>query len=164
MMPPPDAHLGMLNDHEKKLFEKWIQQGGKYEKHWAFVSPVKASLPEVINKAWPKNEIDYFVLHRMEQEGLSPNEQADKERLLKRVSLDITGLPPSLQMMDNFLADSSENAYEKIVDQLLQTDQYGEKMAVHWLDVARYADSYGYQDDNIRTQMAVARLGDSCFQ
>ncbi len=152
MMPPPDAHLGMLNDHEKKLFEKWIQQGGKYEKHWAFVSPVKASLPEVINKAWPKNEIDYFVLHRMEQEGLSPNEQADKERLLKRVSLDITGLPPSLQMMDNFLADSSENAYEKIVDQLLQTDQYGEKMAVHWLDVARYADSYGYQDDNIRTQ------------
>jgi hypothetical protein len=152
MMPPPDAHLGMLNDHEKKLFEKWIQQGGKYEKHWAFVPPVKAALPEVTNKNWPKNEIDYFILHRMEQEGLSPNEQADKERLLKRVSLDITGLPPSLQMMDNFLADSNGNAYEKIVDQLLQTNQYGEKMAVHWLDVARYADSYGYQDDNIRTQ------------
>jgi hypothetical protein len=152
MMPPPDAHLGMLNDYEKKLFAKWIEQGGKYEKHWAFVVPVKASLPEVTDKTWPKNEIDYFTLHRMEQENLLPNEQADKERLLKRVSLDITGLPPSLEMMDKFLADNSENAYEKIVDQLLQTDQYGEKMALHWLDVARYADSYGYQDDNIRTQ------------
>ena len=152
MMPPPDAHLGMLNDYEKKLFKKWIEQGGKYEKHWAFVPPIKTSLPEVTNKIWPKNEIDYFILHRMEQEGLSPNEQVDKERLLKRVSLDITGLPPSLEMMDKFLADNSENAYEKIVDQLLQTDQYGEKMAMHWLDVARYADSYGYQDDNIRTQ------------
>jgi hypothetical protein len=152
MMPPPDAHLGMLTDHEKKLFEKWIKQGGKYEKHWAFVVPVKEPLPVVADKTWPKNEIDYFILHRMEQEGLSPNEEADKERLLKRVSLDVTGLPPSLEMMDKFLADNSENAYEKIVDQLLQTDQYGEKMALHWLDVARYADSYGYQDDNIRTQ------------
>jgi hypothetical protein len=152
MMPPPDAHLGMLTDHEKKLFEKWIEQGGKYEKHWAFVAPVKIPLPQVADKTWPKNEIDHFILNKMEQEGLSPNEPADKERLLKRVSLDITGLPPSLDMMDKFLADNSENAYEKVVDQLLQTDQYGEKMALHWLDVARYADSYGYQDDNIRTQ------------
>jgi hypothetical protein len=88
----------------------------------------------------------------MESEGLAPNQQADKERLLKRVCLDITGLPPSLEMMDRFLADQDEHAYEKIVDSLLRTDQYGEKMAVHWLDVARYADSYGYQDDNIRTQ------------
>jgi hypothetical protein len=88
----------------------------------------------------------------MEQKGLSPNPEADKERLLKRVSLDLTGLPPSLQMMDAFLNDNSAGAYEKVVDQLLQSKAYGEKMAVHWLDVARYADSYGYQDDNIRTQ------------
>jgi Protein of unknown function (DUF1553)/Protein of unknown function (DUF1549)/Planctomycete cytochrome C len=152
MMPPPDAHLGMLNDSEKKMLKKWIEQGAKYEKHWAFTVPMKASLPSVSNSSWPKNEIDYFILRRMDQAGLAPNEQADKERLLKRISLDITGLPPSLDMMDKFLAGNSENVYEKIVDQLMGTDQYGEKMAVHWLDVARYADSYGYQDDNIRTQ------------
>jgi len=152
MMPPPDAHLGMLSDYEKKLFRKWIEQGAKYEKHWAFTVPVKAPLPQVSDKSWPKNEIDYFTLQRMDQEGLLPNGQADKERLLKRASLDITGLPPSLELMDEFLADNSENAYEKVVDRLMATDQYGEKMALHWLDVARYADSYGYQDDNIRTQ------------
>ncbi|HLK27967.1 MAG TPA: PSD1 and planctomycete cytochrome C domain-containing protein [Puia sp.] len=152
MMPPPDAHLGMLTDHEKKLFQKWIEQGAKYEKHWAFLAPVKAELPSVTDKAWAKNEIDYFTLNKMEQQGLAPNEAADKERLLKRICLDITGLPPSIEMMNNFLADNSDGAYEKIVDQLLATPQYGEKMAVHWLDVARYADSYGYQDDDIRTQ------------
>jgi len=151
-MPPSDAHLGALTEYEKKLFEKWIEQGAKYEKHWAFTVPKKIQLPSVDNKSWVKNEIDYFVLHKMEQEGLSPNEEADKERLLKRVCLDLTGLPPGLDMMDKFLADKSEGAFEKIVDQLLQTRQYGEKMAVHWLDISRYADSYGYQDDNIRTQ------------
>jgi hypothetical protein len=152
MMPPPDAHLGMLSDYEKKLFSKWIEQGAKYERHWAFTPPSATPLPEVHDKTWPKNEIDHFVLQRMESEGLTPNKPADKERLLKRVCLDITGLPPSLEMMDRYLADQDEHAYEKIVDSLLNTDQYGEKMAVHWLDVARYADSYGYQDDNIRTQ------------
>ncbi|HLX90985.1 MAG TPA: PSD1 and planctomycete cytochrome C domain-containing protein [Puia sp.] len=152
MMPPPEAHLSMLTDREKKLFAKWIEQGAKYERHWAFTQPVKAALPAVQNAAWPKNEIDHFVLHKMEQQGLAPNEEADKERLLKRVCLDITGLPPSIEMMDRFLADNGRDAYEKIVDQLLSTPQYGEKMALHWLDVARYADSYGYQDDNIRTQ------------
>lgn len=152
MMPPPDAHLGMLTDYEKKLFTRWIEQGAKYQRHWAFTPPKVQPLPEVRDKTWPKNDIDYFVLHRMESEGLAPNQQADKERLLKRVCLDIIGLPPSLEMMDRFLADQDGHAYEKIVDSLLRTDQYGEKMAVHWLDVARYADSYGYQDDNIRTQ------------
>ena len=152
MMPPPDAHLDMLSEYEKKLIKRWIEQGAKYEKHWAFTAPVKSPLPKVNNPSWPKNEIDYFTLHRMEEAGLEPNENADKERLLKRISLDITGLPPTLDMMDQFLADNKENAYENMVDQLLKSDQYGEKMALHWLDVARYADSYGYQDDNIRTQ------------
>lgn len=152
MMPPPDAHLGMLTGREKKLFEKWIKQGAKYEKHWAFVVPKKMPLPDVDNKSWAKNEIDYFILQKQNEEGLAPNEEADKERLLKRVCLDLTGLPPTLDMMDAFLADNGPDSYEKMVDRLLQTPQYGEKMAVHWLDVARYSDSYGYQDDNIRTQ------------
>lgn len=88
----------------------------------------------------------------MAMKGLQPNEEADKERLLKRICLDITGLPPTIEMMDRFLADDSEHAYEKMIDELLAMPQYGEKMAVHWMDVARYSDSYGYQDDNIRTQ------------
>ncbi len=152
MMPAPKGHLGVLTPFEIALFKKWIQQGAKYETHWAFISPKKQALPKVDNKNWVKNEIDYFIESKLAEKGLAPNEEADKERLVKRLSLDITGLPPSLQMMDNLLNDKAANAYEKIVDELLSTPQYGEKMAVHWLDVARYADSYGYQDDNIRTQ------------
>lgn len=151
-MPTPESHLGSLNEHEIALFKKWIEQGAKYERHWAFVAPQKKPLPKVKNEEWAKNEIDYFILGKMESKGLKPNEEADKERLLKRVTEDLTGLPPSIQAMDDFLNDESDNAYEKVVDRLLQNTAYGEKMAVHWLDVARYADSYGYQDDNIRTQ------------
>jgi hypothetical protein len=152
MMPTPESHLGALTEYEVKLFKKWIEQGGKYEPHWAFIAPVKPTLPEIDNKKWVKNEIDYFTLDKMSLKGLTPNEEADKERLLKRIALDLTGLPPTIEMMDKFLADKSENAYEKMIDALLQQPQYGEKMAVHWMDVARYSDSYGYQDDNIRTQ------------
>ncbi|MEO6232315.1 MAG: PSD1 and planctomycete cytochrome C domain-containing protein [Ferruginibacter sp.] len=152
LMPTPDSHLGALSEHEIKLFKKWIEQGSKYEPHWAFTAPVKPALPAVADQKWVKNEIDYFILDKLKEKGLQPNEAADKERLLKRVCLDITGLPPTIEMTDHFLADNADNAYEKIVDALLQTPQYGEKMAVHWMDVARYADSYGYQDDNIRTQ------------
>lgn len=152
IMPPIDAHLGVLTKYEVGLFEKWIKQGARYETHWAFTAPKKSALPVVNDKAWPVNGIDNFILSRMAQMGLKPNEEADKERLLKRVSFDITGLPPSLAMMEKFMADKSADAYEKIVDELLQMPQYGEKMAVHWMDVARYSDSYGYQDDNIRTQ------------
>lgn len=151
-MPTPESHLGMLSDHEVKLMKKWIEQGAKYEKHWAFVPPKKAPLPEVDNQDWPRNELDHFVLAKMESKGLSPNEAADKEYLLKRVSLDLTGLVPSLELQDKFLADKSENAYAKIVDEILKQPAYGEKMALHWLDISRYSDSYGYQDDNIRTQ------------
>lgn len=152
MMPPASSNLPKLTAHEINLIEKWIKQGAKYEKHWAFVAPESPAIPAVKLKEWPKNEIDYFILHKQEQKGLAPNQEADRERLLKRVSLDITGLPPGLEMMDRFLADKSTNAYEKIVDQLLQSPAYGEKMAVHWMDVARYADSHGYQDDGYRTQ------------
>ena len=152
LMPPLNTHLGSLSKFEIAMFKKWISQGAKYETHWAFDLPKKVSLPKINNKEWPKNEIDYFVLNKLNEQNLSPNPEADKERLLKRVSMDITGLPPSLAMMDKFNADKSLGAYNNIVDELLQMPQYGEKMAVHWMDVARYADSYGYQDDNIRTQ------------
>jgi len=152
MMPPANSNLKRLTPHEVDLIKKWIQQGAKFEKHWAFVPPKAAPLPDVKDKTWPKNQIDYFILHKQEQYGLSPNPEADKERLLKRVSFDLTGLPPTLQLMDRFLADKSNDAYEKVVDELVKSPAYGEKMTLHWLDVARYADSHGYQDDNYRTQ------------
>lgn len=151
-MPTPDSHLGVLTEYEALLVKKWINQGAKYEKHWAFTAPRKPSVPEVNNSKWVVNEIDKFVLKRLEQKGLEPNEEADRERLFKRISLDITGLPPSPEAVDAFLQDKSPDAYEKAIDKLLAAPQYGEKMAVYWMDLARYADSYGYQDDNIRTQ------------
>lgn len=152
IMPPANSNLKRLSQHEVDLIKKWIKQGAKYEKHWAFVPPKLSPIPEVKDKEWAKNEIDYFVLHKQEQYGVKPNPEADKERLLKRVSFDLTGLPPSLEMMDRFLADNSPDAYGKIVNQLMSSPAYGEKMALHWMDVARYADSHGYQDDNYRTQ------------
>ncbi|HPN60340.1 MAG TPA: PSD1 and planctomycete cytochrome C domain-containing protein [Chitinophagaceae bacterium] len=152
MMPSPEEHLGALTPYETALIKKWIQQGAKYETHWAFIPPVKAPLPAIKDKDKASNEIDYFILSKLQEKGLDPSEEADKERLLKRVSMDITGLPPSTEMMDRILKEPSSATYEKLVDELLNTPQYGEKMAIHWLDVARYADSYGYQDDNIRTQ------------
>ena len=152
MMPLPEAHLGALTPYQIKLIGKWIKQGAKYETHWAYIAPEKKPLPGIKDKAWPKNEIDYFILNKQEDMELKHNPEADKERLLKRVSLDLTGLPPSVEMMNQFLADANPKSYENIVDKLLATPQYGEKMALHWLDVGRYADSYGYQDDNIRTQ------------
>ncbi|HAO48679.1 MAG TPA: hypothetical protein DCR35_04880 [Runella sp.] len=151
VMPPKESNL-TLSPREVSLIERWIEQGAKYEKHWAFVAPKKAALPEVDNEKWVKNEIDYFVLQKQEQKGLIPNDEADKERLLKRVSLDLVGLPPTLKTMEGFLADNSPNAYEKVVDELLKNPSYGEKMAIYWLDLARYADSHGYQDDGYRTQ------------
>ncbi|MGZ5135400.1 MAG: PSD1 and planctomycete cytochrome C domain-containing protein, partial [Flavitalea sp.] len=154
LMPTPESHLEALNDYEVRLFKKWIRQGAKYEPHWAFSAPTKGKLPTISNTKWVKNEIDYFILRKLDEKGLAPNEEADKERLLKRLYLDLTGLPPSIEKMDQFLADNSSGAYEKVVDEVLQTPQYGERMAVHWMDVGRYADSYGYQDDNIRTQWA----------
>ncbi|WP_291044551.1 PSD1 and planctomycete cytochrome C domain-containing protein [Dyadobacter sp. 50-39] len=151
-MPTPESHLGLLNETEIGLVKQWIKEGAKYERHWAFTTPVLPAVPEVSKGDWPKNEIDHFVLRKMEGAGLEPNEEAGKSHLLKRVALDLTGLPPTVEMQKQFEADNSEKAYEKVVDQLLAQKTYGEKMAVHWLDVARYADSYGYQDDEMRTQ------------
>ncbi|TSJ40768.1 DUF1553 domain-containing protein [Mucilaginibacter corticis] len=152
LMPPPNSNLKRLNQYELALIKKWIKQGAKYEKHWAFVPPKYTPVPEVKDKTWPKNPIDNFILARLEKYNIKPNAEADKERLLKRISFDLTGLPPDLATMDKFLADNSPDAYEKMVDELMAKPQYGEKMALHWMDIARYADSHGYQDDNYRTQ------------
>lgn len=149
-MPLPSSNL-KVSDYEIRLIEKWIKQGAEYKPHWAFIAPQPPPLPETENKTWARNEIDRFVLEKMELNDLSPNGEADKERLLKRVCSDITGLPPTIEMQEKFMNDNSANAYEKIVDELLASKHYGEKMAVHWLDVARYADSHGYQDDGLRT-------------
>lgn len=152
LMPPVSSNLPALSPEEISLIQKWIKQGGKYEKHWAFTAPVSPELPRVKNDKWPKNEIDYFILSKMEQKGLKPNEEADKERLLRRITLDITGLPPTPEEIEAFLNNQSPDAYEKTIDALMERPTYGERMAIPWLDVARYADSHGYQDDNYRSQ------------
>ncbi|MBX3253358.1 MAG: PSD1 domain-containing protein [Chitinophagaceae bacterium] len=151
IMPPVSSNL-TLTPREIRVIEKWIRQGAAYEKHWAFAAPVKNALPEIKDAGRAKNEIDYFIMQKLEQVKLTANPESDKERLLKRVSLDITGLPPTIEMMDKFLVDNSADAYEKIVDDLLQQPAYGEKMAIYWMDLARYADSHGFQDDNYRSQ------------
>ena len=150
-MPPPSSNLS-LTEEEIDIIKTWISQGAKYEPHWAFVPPVKRSLPAIKDKAWPTNEIDYFIWDKMRENGLRPNPVASKVHLLKRLSLDLTGLPPDPRMMEKFVADESPDAYERMVDQLLADPAYGEKLAILWMDVSRYSDSYGYQDDNVRTQ------------
>ena len=150
-MPPVSSNLA-LTDREIKLITRWIEQGAEYKPHWAFTPPLKAEVPQDDGKGWARNEIDHFVLQRMKGAGFTPNPVAEKYHLLRRVSLDLTGLPPDVHLIDRFLADDSPNAYEKVVDELLASSAYGERMALHWMDVARYADSYGYQDDDIRTQ------------
>lgn len=149
-MPPPSSNMA-LSTHEIKLIEKWIKQGAKFQPHWAFVAPVAPALPRVKEEKWARNEIDRFVLARMEDKGLEPNPAADGERLLKRLCLDLTGLPPTSERMERFAKDTTDAGYERMVDELLQDSAYGEKMAIHWMDVARYADSHGYQDDNYRS-------------
>ena len=148
-MPTMSSHL-TVTSHEIDLIEKWIKQGAVYKPHWAFIKPVKSALPDA-DEDWVRNPIDYFVYAKMAEKSLEPSAEATKEQLLKRVSLDLTGLPPSLEMQDRFLRDESPEAYEKMVNELLSSKHYGEKMAVSWLDLARYADSHGYQDDGLRT-------------
>ncbi|HRO44723.1 DUF1553 domain-containing protein [Agriterribacter sp.] len=150
MMMPKKGSNRVLTDYEKAVLIKWIEQGAEYKPHWAFIAPVKSGIPEVKNKQWVKNEIDAFVLQKLESTGLQPSPEADKETLLRRVTLDLTGLPPTLQETDAFMADHSADAYEKVVERLLQSPHYGEKMAVDWLDVSRYADTHGYTVDRYR--------------
>ncbi|RIW13165.1 DUF1553 domain-containing protein [Algoriphagus lacus] len=148
-MPSVESNL-TLTPKEKAILIKWIEDGAEYKKHWAFIPPQKSDLPEVSDNSWVKNPIDIFVLNKLEAEKIKPAPEADKETLLRRVSLDLTGLPPSLSEMDAFLADPDPDAYEKQVDRLLSSVHYGEKMAMHWMDVARFADTHGYTVDRYR--------------
>ncbi|MDJ1505460.1 DUF1553 domain-containing protein [Xanthocytophaga agilis] len=149
MMPTPESHLS-LNEEEKALIVKWIKQGAEYKTHWSLIPPAKTDLPDIKLKNWPVNEIDFFVARKLEEKKLIPAPEADKETLLRRVSLDLTGLPPTPSEIDAFLADTSIHAYEKVVNRLLASPHYGERMASDWLDLARYADTHGYQDDGMR--------------
>ena len=150
-MPPVDGPKP-LNAKQIAILKTWIDQGAEYEAHWTFRAPVQPEVPQTSNTTWPKNKIDSFVLARLEREGLQPARTASRETLIRRVALDLTGLPPTLQEIDAFLADRSPDAYTKMVDRYLASPAYGEHMARHWLDLARYADSNGYQYDTEREQ------------
>jgi len=152
-MPPPESNLS-LSAREKAIIVRWIEQGGEFEPHWAFTPPTEPPVPDVENTGWVRDPIDTFILAQIERLGLSPAEESSASSWLRRVSFDLTGLPPSIDDLDDFLgqieASSPESAYESEVDRLLASDSYGERMAVAWLDIARYADSHGYQDDGWR--------------
>ena len=150
IMPPPASNL-TLTAYEKDVITRWIEQGAEWKEHWSLTAPEQSELPAVKQEAWVQNAVDRFVLARLEQEGLAPAPEASREKLLRRVTFDLTGLPPTLEELDQFLADESPDAYERVVDRLLASPHYGERMAPMWLDLSRYADSHGYQDDRPRT-------------
>ena len=150
LMPPAKSGK-KLTSAQIELIQKWIAGGAEYKGHWAFEKPVRSAAPEVKNTSWAKNDIDKFVLARLEKEGLAPSKEADKATLIRRVTLDLTGLPPTSEEVDAFLADTRPDAYEKLVDRLLQSPRFGEQMARYWLDGARYADSHGYHIDSERS-------------
>ncbi|MBN8246070.1 MAG: DUF1549 domain-containing protein, partial [Verrucomicrobia bacterium] len=146
VMPPPESHLE-LTAAEKDLLRRWVEQGAPWSDHWAFTPVRRPVLPVVTNTAWGAQPVDRFVLARLERAGLTPSRPSGRERLLRRVTLDLTGLPPTPSEVAAFLADGSPNAYEVVVDRLLRSPAYGERLAADWLDLARYADTYGYQAD-----------------
>ena len=149
LMPPADSGI-VLTQTQIRLLERWIKQGAKFAEHWSLTPPISSALPKVHQTSWPRNEIDYFVLARLEQEKIRPSLEAGKAALIRRVTLDLTGLPPTPADVDAFLQDKSPQAYEKVVDRLLSSPHYGERMAVDWLDAARFADTHGYHIDSGR--------------
>jgi len=152
MQMPPKSSNKFLNDEERGLLKQWILEGAEYKQHWAWVAPVRPAVPKVRQASWPINPIDNFILAKLEEKGLKPSPQADKRTLIRRVTLDLIGIPPTPADVNAFLADKSPKAYEKVVDRLLASPRYGERMAMDWMDYARYADSNGYQADYERYQ------------
>lgn len=149
-MPPPDANKPQLTAAEKELFKKWILQGAKYDSHWSFTGLRKQVAPQIRHPKWNGNRIDRFVYHSLLQKNLTPKDRADKRTLIRRVTLDLTGLPPTLKEIDQFLADTSSSAYENLVDRLINRPAYGEHMARYWLDLVRFADTNGIHHDHYR--------------
>lgn len=148
-MPPPETHKEVTPVQVETL-RRWIEAGANYERHWSFIAPVRPSLPAVANPAWARNPVDHFILAELEKAGLEPAPEADRHTLARRVSLDLTGLPPSPEMVEAFVSDPSPDAYERYVDRLLAMPEYGEHRARYWLDYARYADTHGIHFDNYR--------------
>jgi Protein of unknown function (DUF1553)/Protein of unknown function (DUF1549)/Planctomycete cytochrome C len=149
-MPPAETKKELTNE-EIALLRRWIDEGAKWQDHWAFIPPTEPTLPVVQLTDWPINTIDTFVLARMEREGLSPSPIADRATLIRRLTFTLTGLPPTLEEIDAFQRDTAPGAYERVVDRLLASEHFGERMANDWLDAARYADTNGYHHDDFRT-------------
>ena len=149
LMPPPESKK-TLKPEEIELLKKWVAQGAKWSEHWAFVAPSKSMPPTVANPKWVQTPIDNFILKRLEREGLQPSARASQAKLIRRVTFDLTGLPPTLQEVDAFLTDQSDDAFEKVVDRLLKSKHYGEHMSRFWLDAVRYGDTHGLHLDNYR--------------
>src|SRR5205823_2568953 len=143
MMPPPASNK-TLTERQKSLLRAWVEQGAVYQKHWSFVPPRRADLPAVKTAGWVRNPIDAFIVARLEAEGLEPSPEADRTTLIRRLTLDLTGLPPAVKEVDAFLTDKSPEAYETVVDRLLAAPHFGERLALEWLDAARYADTHGF--------------------
>lgn len=150
VMPPPKAHKSVTAE-QKEMLKRWIEQGARYQSHWSFIPVAAVEPPPVQQSGWPRNEIDRFILARLEREGLQPSTEAARATLIRRVTLDLTGLPPTPQEVTAFLTDNSPQAYEHVVDRLLQSPRYGERMTVDWLDAARYADTHGFNNDSARS-------------
>jgi hypothetical protein len=150
VMPPP-KHASKLPEAEIDRLSRWIEQGAPYAKHWSYVKPTRPALPEVNDPVWSKNPVDRFIKARMSKEGLTSSPEADRNTLIRRLTLDLTGLPPTIDEVEAFTNDPAADAYEKLVDRLLDRPSYGEHAARQWLDLARYADSAGYADDPART-------------
>ena len=149
VMPPPESNL-KLSDREKEVLKKWVDQGGNWEPHWAYTKPKLPNIPEIDLENWASNEIDYFIAKKLNSVGMTPSEKEEKEILIRRAYFDLIGLPPTIQEIDEFISDNSNNAYEKVIDKLLESKSYGERMAAIWMDLSRYGDSHGYQDDQER--------------
>jgi len=150
IMPPPESNLS-LSKREKEILKRWVEQGAEWKEHWSFTPASVQEIPEVKNTSWVKNPIDNFVLKKLEELGLAPSEQIKDQKLLRRLSFDLTGLPPSIEDITSFSSDNSEENYNKIVDRYLDSYAFAERMTNEWLDLARYADTHGYQDDLERT-------------
>ena len=148
-MPPPQAHK-TLSPEQKEILRRWIEQGAEWKEHWSFSSPQRPTLPPVKQRSWVRNPVDAFILSRLEASGLAPAAEADRSTLIRRVSFDLTGLPPTPAEVAEFLADKSPTAYEKVVDRLLSSRHWGEHRGRYWLDAARYADTHGLHIDNYR--------------
>ncbi len=149
VMPPPSLKK-VLSSEQKEILQRWVAEGAEYEPHWSFIPPARPELPTVKNESWVQNPIDRFILARLEIEGLSPASEADRRTLARRVSLDLTGLPPEPSLVDSFVNDPQTNAYERLVDRLLASLEWGEHRGRQWLDYARYADTHGIHFDNYR--------------